>query len=349
MLSAGAVPDPLDRQPGAGAVGYALDPAKALFVDNTGRTRTRTRRTCSARRKATGTFCTPSRGATRSWRGPMVRVNSTASRRRLRATAFCRTASAPLTQTLPALTFGEADDPFYIDPFSASRAGRFRPRYDYDEARNVFVDRATDAIYRPIDGTFTLVAESASADVIEDLPTTLSPGYYKIIGFDHFERLFTDQRLRGPFVRIFLWTIAHAFLAVVTTFSLGLSFACCSTTSLFGAQSLALADPDPLRHPVIYQHAGLARAAEPESRADQRFLERIVGEGNAPAGTLTMWAKAGILMIQLWLGLPVHDADRTGRLQSIRRYVRGGGVEGRTRAALPQPDAAAAAVAVARC
>jgi len=280
MLSAGAVPILSIDNPAAVPVGYALDPAKALFVDNTGRSPDEYEAYLFRPAEGDGyiLYAVAGRDTNLAWPDGRVNINGQPQTIEGYRILSNRERTA-LTQTLPALTFGEADDPFYIDPFSASRAGRFRPRYDYDEARNVFVDRATDAIYRPIDGTFTLVAESASADVIEDLPTTLSPGYYKIIGFDHFERLFTDQRLRGPFVRIFLWTIAHAFLAVVTTFSLGQSFACCSTTSLFGAQSLALADPDPLRHPVIYQHAGLARAAEPASRADQRLSGAHCGRG----------------------------------------------------------------------
>ncbi|MCC6799994.1 MAG: ABC transporter permease subunit, partial [Anaerolineae bacterium] len=224
-----------------------------------------------------------------------------------------------LTQTLPTLTFGEADDPFYIDPFSASRAGRFRSRYVYDEKQNTFVDQDTGALYRAINGTFTLVRNSVSADVIEDLPTTLSPGYYKIIGFDHFKRLFTDQRLRGPFVRIFLWTIAHAFLAVVTTFSLGLSFALLLNDKLIPGRkvwrSLILI---PYAIPSFISTLVWRGLLNPRLGLINDFLERILGEGNAPGWySDPMWAKAGILLIQLWLGFPYMMLICTGALQSI--------------------------------
>jgi len=43
-----------------------------------------------------------------------------------------------------------------------------------------------------------------------------------------------------------------------------------------------------------------------------------VGEGNAPGWySDPMWAKAGILMIQLWLGFPYMMLICTGALQSI--------------------------------
>ena len=41
-----------------------------------------------------------------------------------------------VTQTLPAIEFGESDNPIFVDAFSANRAGRFRQRFAYDEERN---------------------------------------------------------------------------------------------------------------------------------------------------------------------------------------------------------------------
>lgn len=316
----GAVPILSIDNPAAVPVGYALDPAKALFVDNTGRSPDEYEAYLFRPAEGDGyiLYAVAGRDTILAWPDGRVNINGQPQTIEGYRILSNRERTA-LTQTLPALTFGEADDPFYIDPFSASRAGRFRPRYDYDEARNVFVDRATDAIYRPIDGTFTLVAESASADVIEDLPTTLSPGYYKIIGFDHFERLFTDQRLRGPFVRIFLWTIAHAFLAVVTTFSLGLSFALLLNDKLIPGRkvwrSLILI---PYAIPSFISTLVWRGLLNPRLGLINDFLERIVGEGNAPGWySDPMWAKAGILMIQLWLGFPYMMLICTGALQSI--------------------------------
>ncbi|NDJ87403.1 MAG: hypothetical protein GYB66_16110, partial [Chloroflexi bacterium] len=123
-----------------------------------------------------------------------------------------------LTQELPQIRFGETDDPLYVNANANDQAGRFRQLYSYDEERGVMVNRVTEDIYEPVEGTFTLQRTLQEG---EETPVELSPGYYTVIGLDNFDRLITDERLRDPFVRIFLWTFAHAFLAVFLTFSLG--------------------------------------------------------------------------------------------------------------------------------
>ncbi len=44
-------------------------------------------------------------------------------------------------------------------------------------------------------------------------------------GLDNFKRLVENDKIRGPFVRVFIWTFAHAFFTVFLTFWFGLFMA----------------------------------------------------------------------------------------------------------------------------
>jgi ABC-type sugar transport system permease subunit len=46
-----------------------------------------------------------------------------------------------------------------------------------------------------------------------------------VTGLSHFKRLVQNDRIRGPFVRVFIWTFAHAFFTVFLTFWFGLFMA----------------------------------------------------------------------------------------------------------------------------
>lgn len=305
--------------PAAVPVGWALDPEQMLLVDNTGSRPDEYQAFLFRPAEGEGFILYAENGdPLLAWPDGRVVIDGqpqTIGNYRI----LSNRERIAVTQTLPTIEFGEPGNAIFVDPFSANRAGRFRQRYHYDEARDVFVDEATGALYSPRDGTFTLVRDSVSADVAEELPATLSPGYYKIIGFDNFERLFTDHRLRGPFVRIFLWTIAHAFLAVFLTFSLGLALALLLNDKLIPGRkiwrSLILI---PYAIPSFISTLVWRGLLNPRLGLINDTLERFLGEGNGPAWySDPIWAKVAILLIQLWLGFPYMMLICTGALQSI--------------------------------
>lgn len=305
--------------PAAVPVGYALDPAQMLFVDNTGRSPDEYQAYLFRPAKGDGFILYAEDGdSILAWPDGRVVIDGqpqTIGDYRI----LSNRERIEVTQTLPTIEFGESDNPIFVDAFSANRAGRFRQRYIYDEEQDAFIDQMTGAIYGPVDGTFTLVEGSVSADLIEEVPPALSPGYYKIVGFDNFERLFTDERLRGPFVRIFLWTIAHAFLAVLLTFTLGLALALLLNDKLIPGRkiwrSLILI---PYAIPSFISTLVWRGLFNPRLGLINDTLESIVGEGNAPAWySDPLWAKVAILLIQLWLGFPYMMLICTGALQSI--------------------------------
>ncbi len=51
------------------------------------------------------------------------------------------------------------------------------------------------------------------------------PGFRIFVGFDQFARLFQDERIQGPFFRIFAWTVIFAGLTVLFTLIVGLVLA----------------------------------------------------------------------------------------------------------------------------
>jgi len=135
-------------------------------------------------------------------------------------------------QELPTRSFGTEDNPMYVDPFSAGRAGRFRQQFVYDADRDVMIDQLNGAEYEPVEGTFTLIEGTANPEA-EEVLEELTPGYFVPIGFDNFARLFNDERLRGPFATIFIWTIVHGTHIDSTTLILpvidDIPTICCTT------------------------------------------------------------------------------------------------------------------------
>lgn len=55
--------------------------------------------------------------------------------------------------------------------------------------------------------------------------TKLEPGFKVYIGFDNFKNIFSNQAIRGPFLKIFGWTVVFAATTVLTTVSMGMILA----------------------------------------------------------------------------------------------------------------------------
>jgi maltose/maltodextrin transport system permease protein len=66
------------------------------------------------------------------------------------------------------------------------------------------------------------------------------PGFRTYVGLDNYVRAFTDEKFRGPFFRVFLWTIVFA----------GLTVFACTTLGLFLAELLSW---EGLRFPGVFR------------------------------------------------------------------------------------------------
>jgi ABC-type sugar transport system permease subunit len=201
-------------------------------------------------------------------------------------------------------TFGKPPETIKIE--TQYKAGQYRQQYVYDAAQEAMIDQATGVVYTANRGTFTAPDGS-----------TLSPGYYVPIGLDNFKRLVTSDAIRGPFLRVFMWTFAHAILTVLITFIFGLGLALVLNDPIVPARRV-------LRSMLLIPYAipgfisvlvwrGLLR---PEFGVVNRMLEDVFGW--APSWFADpVWAKLGILLVQLWLGFPYMMLICMGALQTI--------------------------------
>ena len=149
--------------------------------------------------------------------------------------------------------------------------------------------------------------------VAKDDPTTrLDPGWRAYSGLDNFKSLFLDEKLRNPFIKVFIWTIAFAFLSVGTTFAVGMA--------------LALALQGPIKFRKFYRGFLILPYAIPS------FMSILIWRGlfNKDFGAINMllglnidwfdspWlARFAVILVNLWLGFPYMYLIGSGALQSI--------------------------------
>ena len=185
-------------------------------------------------------------------------------------------------------------------------------RYLYDAEADTITDRLEGTVYRPKRGTFT-------AQDVEDAEggTTLRPGFWVAVGTENFRRLFTSPALTGPFLRVFLWTFIYAILSVVLAFSFGLFFALVfNHPKMPGKRVIRSLMLIPYALPAFIsvniwramfsRHFGVIHTA----------LESLFG-GSPLWLADPFWARAGILIVQTWLGFPYMMLICTGALQSL--------------------------------
>jgi arabinogalactan oligomer/maltooligosaccharide transport system permease protein len=210
------------------------------------------------------------------------------------------------TQKLVAVTFGDDETAFQVSDRQLGKAAEFQQRYTYLADEDAMRDNETGLVYRPVQGTYT--AEDGS---------TLTPGYQVVVGTRNFERLLTNPAFREPFVLVFLWTIGFAILSVATTFAAGLLLA------------IALDDPDlpfqklfrsllliPYAIPAFISVPIWVGLLNPQFGVITLFLQDIFGVTIPWFGHPT-WAKAGIVLVNLWLGFPYMFLICTGALQAL--------------------------------
>ena len=184
-------------------------------------------------------------------------------------------------------------------------------RLEHDPARGVIVDLADGTVYTAVNGTFTAPDGS-----------TLRPGYRDFIGFDNYRRVLTSPAIRGPFLRVFIWTFAFATLSVVSTFVVGLALA------------LALNDPR-MRMRRTTRSLLIVPYALPSFMTAliwQGLLNTSFGPINKILGVNIPWLtsqafagalpKFSVLLVNLWLGFGYMFLITTGALQAMPEEVK---------------------------
>ena len=189
-----------------------------------------------------------------------------------------------------------------IRPQTISSAVEMAPTLRYDGKRGVFVRLSDGAVFRDNHrGSFTHGSEE------------LEPGWKTGVGFKNFSAIIHDPLVRGPFWKIFAWTLVFAVSVVFLSFFSGLLLA------------ISL-DKKGMRLQRVYRSLILIPWAVPS------FLTLLVWQGllNDDFGVVNRifhlhiswlfdanWAKVSCILVSFWLTIPYFFLVSMGALQSI--------------------------------
>jgi ABC-type sugar transport system permease subunit len=211
---------------------------------------------------------------------------------------------AATDKNLTDIQFGEEGKTIQIR--SPREAAELLPLYVYDEQEDTMTNQETGVVYQNLRGTYS----AQGGDQIR-------PGFIAPIRFDNFKAFFVSPALRGPLVQITIWNFVFAFFSLLLNFSLGLAIAIMFNDSRFPfkklIQSLLII---PYTMPALLTILVWRGMLNPELGVITNALESAFGWA-PPWLTNQWWAKAAILLINLWLSYPYFFLICSGALQSI--------------------------------
>jgi maltose/maltodextrin transport system permease protein len=142
-------------------------------------------------------------------------------------------------------------------------------------------------------------------------------GFRTFSGLENYARIVTDPRIQGPFIRIFLWTVAFSGLSVLGTFAIGMLLAVVlQWKELRGRNVYRTFLILPYAVPAVLSILIFKGIFNQQFGAVNELLRAIFGF--APEWETNPWgARAMVLLVNLWLGYPYMMLICTGMLQSI--------------------------------
>ncbi|MEI9907851.1 MAG: ABC transporter permease subunit [Actinomycetota bacterium] len=170
----------------------------------------------------------------------------------------------------------------------------------------------TDTFTNLIDGKVYRDNGRGNYANIDDSKEILEPGWRAPNWFSNYTKLLTDDKVRGPFARVFIWTIIFAVATVLFSFALG----------LLGSLALNKA----LRGRRIYRSIFILPYAMPSLMSIliwAGMFDTEFGAINHLLGTHIAWfsnasfARAAVILVNVWLGFPYFYLITTGALQAI--------------------------------
>jgi arabinogalactan oligomer / maltooligosaccharide transport system permease protein len=195
-------------------------------------------------------------------------------------------------------------DEFFLKLEGSDIAAVKRQKLAFDSANDQFRDLITGDIYRDN-------GRGNYADV-NDPERVLQPGWRSPIWFSHYIDLFTDDKVRAPLIKVFLWTVIFASVTVATQFALGLLVAIAMNKAIIGRR--------------IYRSIFILPYAMPSIMSILIWggmFETEFGAINNLLGTDVAWfqnanfARAAVIIVNLWLGFPYFYLVSSGALQAI--------------------------------
>ncbi|MGB0452074.1 MAG: maltose ABC transporter permease MalF [Bacteriovoracaceae bacterium] len=146
----------------------------------------------------------------------------------------------------------------------------------------------------------------------------LIPGFYVKVGFSNFAELFSNQKIRGPFVKVFLWTLAWAFFSVLLTFIVGMFLAVfMNSKTLKGKKFYRMLFIIPYSIPFFISVLIFKGMLNKDFGIINQGLEALGFATKVPWLETPLMTKISCLLVNLWLGFPYMFLVTTGILQSI--------------------------------
>ncbi len=163
-----------------------------------------------------------------------------------------------------------------------------------------------------------LVPDPARGNYVdEQTGAPVGPGWRVWVGTENFRLIFRDPAIRAPFLKIFGWNVAFAFLSVATTFAIGVALACLLQWKALRGRAiyrtlLILPYAIPAFIPILV-FKGLFNEGFGEIN---HVLTALFGI--APKWFTDPWlARAMILIVNAWLGYPYMMIIASGMLQAV--------------------------------
>ncbi|HQD33357.1 MAG TPA: ABC transporter permease subunit [Candidatus Atribacteria bacterium] len=144
-------------------------------------------------------------------------------------------------------------------------------------------------------------------------------GYTAWVGLENFLRIFTDKRISGPFMNIFVWTIMWSLFSVLLSFLIGLVFA-------------LVLNNERLRGRNVYRTLLIIPWAVPYFISVLTWKNGILNETYGILNKIILpflgldpvkwfndqyWAKLACIIVNTWLTFPYMMTISLGALQSI--------------------------------
>lgn len=209
---------------------------------------------------------------------------------------------------LPQILFGEAGKTIQVR--SSVEAAELLPLFLFDPDKDAMINQETGEIHTNLRGSFT----SSSGK-------SLRPGFISFIKFNNFRDFFVSPALRGPLVQLVSWNFAFAILSLLLNFGLGLAIAILFNDPKFPykklIRSLLII---PYTVPALITILIWRGMLNPEIGIVSTWIKNLFGI--APLWfTNQWWAKAAILIVNLWLSYPYFMLICSGALQSIPQDI----------------------------
>ena len=176
-----------------------------------------------------------------------------------------------------------------------------------------FYDPDTQTLTDARTGTVYVLSDRGRFVDVDDPTQQLSPGWRVVVGSENFVRAFTNEAIRGPFLRVLVWTYAFAFLSTFLAFAIGLLIA------------MAMNDPrvrgrrvSRLLMIVPYALPTFMTALIWRGMMNRRFgvINEFLGV-QIPWLNDPTWAKISVVLVNVWFGFPYMFLICTAALQAI--------------------------------